>query len=400
MRCYCIKRPLHLKYQMKIQRKGCVLRIESRSYYMSVISKKLNLLSDSFKSVLYEYDERFLEGMKDNNLAGDDISKYRLWEWTQGVGLYGYWQLFQNTGDTQYLQLVEQYYSKRFAEGLPSKNINTCAPMLTLAYYCDYKHNDRYMQECLDWAEWIMNVLPKTKEGGFQHITSDTLNDQELWDDTLFMTVLFLAKVGVMTDNQAYLDEAKYQFMLHTKYLADRKTGLWFHGWTFNGNHNFVGALWGRGNAWITIAIPEFLDMVDVEPGIRKFLIATLNHQVRGLQEHQDNTGMWHTLIDDPDSYLEASATAGFGYGIMKACRLGVLDQSYMTLALNALQPIMDRVDENGVVQDVSYGTAMGRATKQFYKDIPIEPMPYGQAMTMLFLIEAEKLPEKVLNYG
>ena len=38
----------------------------------------------------------------------------------------------------------------------------------------------------------------KNKEGGFQHITSDTLNDQEIWDDTLVMSVLFLANYGSM----------------------------------------------------------------------------------------------------------------------------------------------------------------------------------------------------------
>ena len=100
---------------------------------------------------------------------------------------------------------------------------------------------------------------------------------------------------------------------------------------------------------------------------------------------------MWHTLIDDADSYLEASATAGFGYGILKACRLGLIDSTYCKVAERALKPMLQRVDSNGVVQDVSYGTAMGRESKQFYKDIPIMPMPYGQAMTMLFCIEAEK---------
>lgn len=359
---------------------------------MNSISEKLSLISEAFKSVLYEHDERFLEGMKDNNLAGDDINKYRLWEWTQGVGLYGYWQMFENTGDDQYLDLIEAYYAERFEEGLPSKNINTCAPMLALAYYCDYKGNDLYMQECMEWAEWIMNDLPKTKEGGFQHITSDTLNDQELWDDTLFMTVLFLAKVGSMTGKQAYIDEAKYQFLLHAKYLADPKTGLWFHGWTFNGDHNFVDALWGRGNSWVTIAIPEFLDMIEVEASVKKFLVNIIERQVVSLEAHQDETGMWHTLIDDPSSYLEASATAGFGYGIMKACRLGLIEDKYMEVAEKALRPILERIDEQGLVQDVSYGTAMGRVNKQFYKDIPIEPMPYGQAMVLLFLIEADKV--------
>ena len=43
--------------------------------------------------------------------------------------------------------------------------------------------------------------------------------------------------------------------MLHIKYLSDRKTGLWFHGWTFAGRYHFAGALWARGNSWVTIAI-------------------------------------------------------------------------------------------------------------------------------------------------
>ena len=31
----------------------------------------------------------------------------------------------------------------------------------------------------------------------------------------------------------------------------------------------------------------------------------------------------------------------------------------------------------------------MGRISQDWYKEIPIHPMPYGQAMAMLFLIEA-----------
>ena len=37
---------------------------------------------------------------------------------------------------------------------------------------------------------------------------------------------------------------------------------------------------------------------------------------------------MWHTLIDDPTSYLEASATSGFGFGILKAGRAGIMPES------------------------------------------------------------------------
>lgn len=51
---------------------------------------------------------------------------------------------------------------------------------------------------------------------------------------------------------------------------------------------------------------------------------------------------------------------------------------------------MLDCIDETGVVRQVSYGTPMGRDSKDFYKKIPLHSMPYGQAMAMLFLIEAE----------
>ena len=49
----------------------------------------------SFQTVLYEDDEQFLENMKTKNLEGDDIRRYQHWEWTQGVGLYGFWRLLK-----------------------------------------------------------------------------------------------------------------------------------------------------------------------------------------------------------------------------------------------------------------------------------------------------------------
>ena len=63
------------------------------------VARKLELCVGSFKKVLYEPDDIFLKNMEKNNLAGDDISKYQLWEWTQGVGLYGLYNYYELTGD-------------------------------------------------------------------------------------------------------------------------------------------------------------------------------------------------------------------------------------------------------------------------------------------------------------
>lgn len=353
------------------------------------VEKKLLLLAQSFQNVLYEDDETFLKNMESKNLAGDDIRRYQHWEWTQGVGLFGYWKLFTFTKEEKYLDTLREYYDRQFQIGLPHMNVNTVTPLLALSYLAEYTGEDKYMKVCKEQAKWIMESFPRTKEKGFQHMTSDSENPGELWDDTLFMTVLFLANMGRILNKREYLEEAEYQFLLHTKYLADKNTGLWYHGWTFEGKHNFAQALWGRGNCWITAAIPLFLQIDKNCPtSVEEFLKQTLTRQIESLEAFQDESGMWHTLVDDASSYVETSATCGFAFGILQAVEMGIVDKKYVDTAIRALRPVLDFIQADGMVEQVSYGTPMGRENKDFYKQIVIKPMPYGQALAMLFLIQ------------
>jgi len=110
-----------------------------------------------------------------------------------------------------------------------SKNVNTMSPFLTAAYLHELRLAD-YEIHLDSWAEWVINDMPRTEEGGLQHITYSQDNYQQLWDDTLMMTVLPLMKIGTIFGRQNYIEEAKRQFLLHIKYLYDTQTGLWFHG--------------------------------------------------------------------------------------------------------------------------------------------------------------------------
>ncbi|KAJ5288718.1 hypothetical protein N7478_001748 [Penicillium angulare] len=318
-----------------------------------------------------------------------DSKSWNNWEWTQGVGLYGMWMLFEVTGDETVLAHIQKWFDKQFEKGTPTKNVNSMAPMLTLAYLYERSRKIEYRGYLESWAEFIMDGIPRTEEGGIQHITFRQVNEGQLWDDTLMMSVLPLAKIGVLLDRPAYVEEAKRQFLLHIKYLTDTRTGLWYHGWTFLERHNFAEALWGRGNSWVTIAIPEFLSLLRLPPGdhIREFLVSALDQQVRALKKYQNPNGLWHTLIDDSSSYLEVSASAGFAFGILKAVRMRYISKEYQSIGLKALEAVINNVNEKGVVQNVSFGTPMG-PRKDFYKAIKLTAMPYGQAMTMLCVVE------------
>ncbi len=318
-----------------------------------------------------------------------DTKGWAGWEWTHGIALYGLFKYWQQTGQAQVMSIITDWFEARLAEGTPTKNINTVAPFLTLAHLYEMNRDPRFLPYLETWAEWVMHEMPRTREGGLQHIVYNSVNDQQIWDDTLMMSVLPLAKIGLVLNRPDFVEEAKYQFLLHAQYLMDTETGLWFHGFTFDGHHSFARARWARGNSWITIAIPEFIELLDLgeRDPLRRHLLSVLSRQASALKAHQDASGLFHTLIDDPDSYLEASATAGFAYGLMKSVRKRYLGPDYLETAERAMKGVIDNISPQGELLQVSFGTAMGNDL-DFYRQIRRTSMPYGQAMAMLCLTE------------
>lgn len=365
---------------MTVKREPLHLRAETA---LDRLVSGLTSLSDDGR-----FDEPNLDGT-----AGDYIS-FHGWEWPQGVGLFGLCQLWRMRGkDAAPGPLIGDWYARAIERGLPPLNVNTTAPMLGLALYWAQNRDPALKNVLDDWVERLMNNAARTAFGGFQHDVSDRLNKGELWDDTLYMVALFLAAYGEASGRRELIDEAERQFLVHTRFLADTETGLWFHGWSFEGRHNFARARWARGNAWVTAGIADLFDLADISPASRVFLTDVLKDQVNALLPLQRESGMWTTLLDDPLSYEESSATAGFAYGLLKGARTGLGPPSWREAGERAVEAVLASIDENGVLQGVSYGTRMGHDL-QHYRDIPIQPTAYGQSLAILALTEASR-PEE-----
>lgn len=134
------------------------------------------------------------------------------WEWTHGIGLYGIFQYYQQTGEPEMQAIIDDWFSARLAEGTPTKNVNTVCPLLTLAYRYEETRNPAWLPLLERWAEWVMYEMPRTEKGGIQHVVIHKENNQQLWDDTLMMTVMPLAKIGKLLGRQEYIEEARFQF--------------------------------------------------------------------------------------------------------------------------------------------------------------------------------------------
>ena len=184
-----------------------------------------------------------------------DDKSWKEWGWPQGVGLYGIWKNYEITGNPKALKTVADWFDQALTRGTPGKNVNSVAPILTLAFLYERTGEPSYLPYLKQWGAWIYRDQTRTEGAGIQHVTVSSNNHNQLWADTLVMTVLALAKIGKVLGRPEYVEEAKYQFLIHAKFLMDPSNGLWFHGWSFDDRNNFSAAHWGRGNCWATIAI-------------------------------------------------------------------------------------------------------------------------------------------------
>ncbi|WP_246553378.1 glycoside hydrolase family 88/105 protein [Paenibacillus tritici] len=372
---------------------GHNLKVYGRTINREELLRKLDLVTDKLMKLSRPDNETELqkqvEGAGRHRYFARDFGMEE-WDWPQGVGLYGLQKLDRHFGDGRYEAYTKPWMARQLEKGLPSRNINTTAPLLSLMEL------EEAGELSLEWMDWLMHGLPRTLEQGYQHVTTGaekhevSLHENELWIDTLFMAILFTAKMGVKHDNPQWREASLHQLLLHIKYLYDKKTGLFFHGWHCEQRHNFSEAFWCRGNSWFTLGLPEYLELMRpyLAEGIFMYLQQIMQAQAEALLACQSGDGLWHTLLDDPDSYTETSGSAAIAAGILNGVRTGMLPEAYAEPALRAIQAVLDQIDGEGTVLGVSSGTPIG-AAKEDYKAIVIAPMAYGQAMALVALGEA-----------
>ena len=89
------------------------------------------------------------------------IIDFNNWEWPQGVGLYGIYKYYRLSHDKKLLEQLISWFDARIAEGLPKRNVNTTAPLLTLAFSYEETGRADYLEICSSWAQWIMTDMPR-----------------------------------------------------------------------------------------------------------------------------------------------------------------------------------------------------------------------------------------------
>jgi rhamnogalacturonyl hydrolase YesR len=190
---------------------------------------------------------------------------------------------------------------------------------------------------------------------------------ESLWADDLYMSVPFLANMGVLTGDNKYFDDAVKQILQMADRLYIPEKELFDHGWSVTSGDYDPRFYWGRASGWALMAMAELLGVLpEGYPG-RDEILHLYRSMVRSLAGLQDGTGFWHNMLDKTDTYLETSCTAMFTYAVAKGINEGWINHVYGPVALTGWNAITTRVLENGAVDGTCEGTTFAHDNTYYY---------------------------------
>lgn len=310
--------------------------------------------------------------------SGVDIkvqSRYSKWEYPNGVMMIGMLQASKQFNEKAYSDYVFKNFdfifknlnalqkrtpdNKRLSEWgqmVRMGSLDDCGAMAAaLSDVNEVAKNKQYDQYLKKAADYILHKQQRLDDGT---LCRNFPRKMTIWADDLYMSVPFLARMGRITGDSKYFDDAILQVRNFNKHLYDSTKGIYFHCWYSDVQKNGV-AHWLRCNGWLAIAQVELLNNLPESHPARKELKAYLLRQIIGFSRFQDPSGLWHQIMDRPDSYLESSGTAMFIYAIAKAVNEHWIPSSYKTIAIQGWKGLTKQVRPDGKVENVCIGTGI-----------------------------------------
>jgi len=284
--------------------------------------------------------------------------------WGEGVQMSGLMQVYNRLKEERYADFVEKWAAFHIPKGTDALLRNTpqakrqgyCGHWVSgtaLVYLYEARQNPEHLRVASEIAGFIRAGATRSPEGAPGH----WLGNYQIWVDTLNMTCPLLCRLSKIQNKPEYLDDAANQLLVSARHMQDEKTRLFYHMWDWQFDRRSP-VQWGRGNGWVIMSLADTFEYLPKTHPSYKPLKQMTESFVRGLLAVQDGDGVWRTVMTDPESYQECSATTTIAYGLLKLVRLGVLPSRYREPARRAWAAVNERWVSDGVVIGVSAGTS------------------------------------------
>ncbi|WP_339730932.1 glycoside hydrolase family 88 protein [uncultured Gimesia sp.] len=293
------------------------------------------------------------------------------------VSLISQIRLGELTGDQSRLPHVEQITQKYLAKNPNPLNSRggggVIAGHLLFSELAKATGNQQYLELAKQAAD-----LGFDEQGNFR----ESMPHHVEMSDAVFMSCPILAVVGRLTGEPRYYEMALRHWRFIQK-LDQRPDGIYR-------NSPLSDAAWGRGNGFPALGLALVLSELPLNSPLRQEFIDGHRLHLEALARHQDPTGMWHQVIDHPESYREMTSTCMITFAMIRGIREGWLDEKqYTPIIERAWNAIKTRVAFDGSLVDVCTGTGKQTSVRGYFDRMAILGMD-SRGGAMAFLVSNE----------
>lgn len=346
--------------------------------------------------------------------------KYNNWHYTNGVTHIALMELADKTGNRKYDEYVWKnmnfvfnegnldFFRKQYEKALKEegwygvrklswhmifrgKRLDDNGPMGASLIDLQRKHpDDAFLAYIRETADHLNHAEPRLADGTIARIWPHV---NTIWADDAFMAISFLARMGKMTGDRKYIDDAANQVIKYHKYLWCPEKRIFYHCFHTDSREHGV-AHWSRANGWVFMATADLLDVMPENHPLRAEVLECFRRQCSGVVRYQGKNGLWHQLLDKTDSYEEITGTSMFVFGIARGVKRGWLHPDFIYAAEQGLKGILGKISENGDVTAICVGTGIMPSPAYYYNRPTQVNDPMGEGPVLRALIEMTDAPK------
>ncbi|MCB1121583.1 MAG: glycoside hydrolase family 88 protein [Verrucomicrobiae bacterium] len=311
---------------------------------------------------------------------------FKIWGFGEGIALRGLLAVDRVTGQATYHPFVEKLLQTYVDRGVGKANEEHIAPGTELVMLA----NETGESAWLDAAKALASLhatFPKNKFGARMHRPDLSGWRKQIWVDCMDVDAPFLLRLGRLAGDEKYIDQGLEEILGYSRCLQVEDggvaDGLFWHGYEVDCGHN--GQWWARGNGWALMGLVETLKLLPASSSARSELMERLLRLCRALKRYQHTNGLWHTVVNAPETYLESTLAVMAAFALREAFDASLLDtDEFGDMERRARAAALSCVGEDGALTLVSDATPV--AELNMYATRPFGVYPWGQGPLLLML--------------
>ncbi|MGG9971376.1 glycoside hydrolase family 88/105 protein [Ferruginibacter sp. SUN002] len=297
------------------------------------------------------------------------------WEYSNSIVLHGMEKVYTYTRDNNYLLYMQNYidpYLTNLNANL-SSTLDKIHPGIVCLFLYQQTGLTKYKTAATTLRNYLLatNNFKKTPDGGYWHKNNGGYNNIMMLDG-IYMAHPFLAKYGVMFNDDSALNTATRQTLLLASHTYDSSLHLAKHAWDYTKSSVWAdpatgtsSEVWSRAMGWYMMAIVDILKSLPKSHTDYSKMRSLLDSLCIGVKNTQDDvTGLWYQVMHKKDSignYLESSGSGMLIYALKTAVDNEWIDTGYLSVCRKGWEGLKTKIStySDGLPRINSFAPAM-----------------------------------------